>query len=279
MQNLSRTGSKLKYLETYLYHNGLSRRLEYITNMTANQQSGMQPSHKTDMFHFLIDFLTLSNEAGQGLIQLLWVHFYLQWLLGGKKKPFWKAWDLQTINSFFFFCMNHLYCIQKRTGAWQYISPSPAALSWLISLSVSLGHLLITNQKASLTSHKRRRTGADSGEDGPPRSEPRSTKKTGRGYSERAGPRSEMEEWKGVARSNTDVSAEERGGYRVWDTQRMRSSWEAAGRNDTHELRMATPDRLTHDYGEGKGDNVSVALAWPWCMGWAHTGVTATCKC
>lgn len=39
---------------------------------------------------------------------------------------------------------------------------SPAALSWLISLSVSLGHLLITNQKASLTSHKRRRTGADS---------------------------------------------------------------------------------------------------------------------
>lgn len=40
--------------------------------------------------------------------------------------------------------------------------PSPAALSWLISRSVSLGHLLITKQKASLTSHKRRRTGADS---------------------------------------------------------------------------------------------------------------------
>ena len=176
--------------------------------MTANQQSGMQPTHTTDMSHFLIDFLTLSNEAGQGLIQLLGVHFYLQWSLGPrKKKAILESLRLADYQQFLFFCcMNHLYCIQKRAGAWQYISPSPAALSWLISLSVSLGHLLITNQKASLTSHKRR-TGADSGEDGPPRSEPRSTKKAGRGYSERAGPRSEMEEWKGVARSNTDVRA------------------------------------------------------------------------
>lgn len=40
---------------------------------------------------------------------------------------------------------------------------SPADLSCLISLSVSLGHLLITNQKASLTLHMRSRIGADSG--------------------------------------------------------------------------------------------------------------------
>ena len=54
--------------------------------------------------------------------------------------------------------MNHLYCIKRRAGAW----PSPAALSWLISLSVSLGHILIRNQKASLPSRKQKRAGADS---------------------------------------------------------------------------------------------------------------------
>lgn len=64
---------------------------------------------------------------------------------------------------------------------------SPADLSWLISLSLSLGNLLITNQKASLTLHMRSGTGADRcrqegggvGARGGvgPGSEPRSTKR------------------------------------------------------------------------------------------------------
>lgn len=41
------------------------------TDMTDNQQSGMQSTQTIDMCHFLIDLLTLSNEAGQEQIQLL----------------------------------------------------------------------------------------------------------------------------------------------------------------------------------------------------------------
>lgn len=110
------------------------------------------------------DLLTLSNEAGQELIKLLRGNSYLQWS-SASEKTFWKAWDMQTIKFFFFFLqLKYEPFVLYSEEGWclAVYQPSPAALSWLISLSVSLGHLLITNQKASLTSHKRRRTGADS---------------------------------------------------------------------------------------------------------------------
>lgn len=63
--------------------------------------------------------------------------------------------DSQTINVRAFAA----YWIDGRSLA--VYEASPADLSWLISLSVSLGNLLITNQKASLTLHMRSGTGAD----------------------------------------------------------------------------------------------------------------------
>ena len=49
-----------------------------LETMTDNQQSGMQPTQTIDMCHFLIDLLTLSNEAGQEQIQLRRANSYLQ---------------------------------------------------------------------------------------------------------------------------------------------------------------------------------------------------------
>ncbi len=46
--------------------------------MMDNQQLGMQPTQTVDMCHFLIDLLSLSNEAGQDLIQLLRANSYLR---------------------------------------------------------------------------------------------------------------------------------------------------------------------------------------------------------
>ena len=85
--------------------------------MTANQQSGMQPTHTTDMSHFLIDFLTLSNEAGQGLIQLLGVHFYLQWSLGPrKKKAILESLRLADYQQFLFFLLYEPFVLYSEEG-------------------------------------------------------------------------------------------------------------------------------------------------------------------
>lgn len=48
-----------------------------------------------------------------------------------------------------------------RPGSWQNNSALQQSLSFLIRSAVSLGHLLITNQKCSLTSHKRKRKKAN----------------------------------------------------------------------------------------------------------------------
>lgn len=74
-----------------------------------------------------------------------------------------------TVFVFFFFFWRDSQTITVRAFAAYWIEgrslavyqASPADLSWLISLSVSLGNLLITNQKASLTLHMRSGTGAD----------------------------------------------------------------------------------------------------------------------
>lgn len=177
--------------------------IENVSDITDSQQSGMQQTQTIDMCRFLIDLLTLFNEAGQEQIKLLGANFYLQWLAAFGKKTFCKAQDAQTINSIFKQLMYEPFVLYSEEGwclaAYQ---PSPAALSWLISLSLSLGHLLITNQKASLTSHKRRRTG-ETARDRPPHLEPRSTKTTSRRNSEEAGRR---EQPKGKCRCRRRLS-------------------------------------------------------------------------
>lgn len=144
-------------METYLCCHRLSHDKE---NVTGSWRSKMQPTQT--LSNWFTYFIKWSRSVSNSITLSKFLFTAIGCL--GRKKAFWKAWYSRLSRVKKKKEKKYESFVQYSEEGW-YLAvyqPSPAALSWLISLSVSLGHLLITNQKASLTSHKRRRTGADS---------------------------------------------------------------------------------------------------------------------